>query len=129
MNKIRAISTGALIWLFIFITFASLSYVPVIKHSLTQQALIVGVFIIPFALLGASLFYKNGNKLHGLVAGVIMSITAIILDALITVPLVEIPKGGSYESFFTFPLFWLLVAINTVTIYLYWKLSTKRSQT
>lgn len=127
MNKIRAISTGALIWLFIFITFASLSYVPVIKHSLTQQALIVGVLIIPFAFLGASLFYKNGNKLHGLVTSVIMSITAIILDALITVPLVEIPKGGSYESYFTFPLFWLLVAINTATIYLYWKLRIKLS--
>ena len=127
MKNFRAILTGALIWLFIFITFAILGYIPTIKDSLNQQTLIVAIFIIPFALFGASIFYKNGNKVHGLISGTIMSITAIILDALITVPFVEIPKGGSYESFFTFPLFLLLVTINTVTVYLYWFFKIKRS--
>ncbi|MCU0437876.1 MAG: DUF5367 domain-containing protein [Raineya sp.] len=127
MKNFRAILTGALIWLFIFITFAILGYIPTIKDSLNQQTLIVAIFIVPFALFGASIFYKNGNKVHGLISGTIMSVTAIILDALITVPFVEIPKGGSYASFFTFPLFWLLVTINTVTVYLYWFFKIKRS--
>ncbi|KOY85263.1 hypothetical protein AD998_03020 [bacterium 336/3] len=127
MKNFRAILTGALIWLFIFITFVVLGYTPTIKDSLNQQTLIVAIFIIPFALFGASIFYKNGNKVHGLISGTIMSVTAIILDALITVPFVEIPKGGSYESFFTFPLFWLLVTINTVTVYFYWFFKIKRS--
>ncbi|MCU0429082.1 MAG: DUF5367 domain-containing protein [Cytophagaceae bacterium] len=129
MNNIRAISTGAMIWLFIFITFSILSYVPSIKDSLHIQTLIVAIFIIPFAAFGAYVFYKNGNNLNGLMAGTIMSATAIVLDAVITVPLVELPKGGSYESFFTFPLFWLLVAINTTTIYFYWMLSIKAKRT
>ena len=127
MNTIRAISTGALIWLLVFSTFIILSYVPAIKDSLSQQTLIAAIFIIPFALLGASVFYKNGNRINGVISGTIMSLTAIILDTLITVPLVEIPKGGSYESFFTFPLFWLLVAVNMATIYFYWMLKIRRS--
>ncbi|MBK8393004.1 MAG: hypothetical protein IPL23_28675 [Saprospiraceae bacterium] len=29
-----------------------------------------------------------------------MGITALLLDAVITVPFVEMPRGGSYQSFF-----------------------------
>jgi hypothetical protein len=105
----RAISTGALIWLFIFIIFAGLSYVSTIKDSVSQQALIVAIFIIPFALFGASIFYKNRNKVHGLISGSIMSLTAILLDALITVPFVEIPKGGGMKAFLHFLYFGYLL--------------------
>lgn len=126
MNIIRAILTGALIWLFIFIAFIGLSFVPTIKDSTNQQALIVSVLIIPFARFGASIFYKNGNTINGIFSAIIMTITAIALDAIITVPLIVIPTGGSYQSFFSFPLFWLLVTINLVTIYLYWRLKVKR---
>lgn len=127
MKNVRAISAGALIWLFVFITFAILGYIPAIQDSLNQQTLIVALLIIPYALFGAFIFYKNGNKVHGFISASIMSLTAILLDVLITVPLVEIPKGGSYTSFFTFPLFWLLVAINTTTVYSYWIFKIKRS--
>lgn len=127
MKNFRAISTGALIWLFVFTTFSLLGYVPTIKDSLNHQTLIVALLIIPYALFGTSIYYKNGNKVHGLVSATIMSLTAILLDVLITVPLVEIPKGGSYIRFFTYPLFWLLVAINTSTVYLYWIFKIKQS--
>lgn len=127
MKNFRAIFTGAFIWLLIFLTFTGLTFIPSIKDSLNQQTLLVAIFIIPFALLGATIFYKNGNKVHGLISATIMTLTAIFLDALITVPFVEIPNGGSYQSFFTFPLFWLLVAINTATVYFYWVLKIKRS--
>jgi hypothetical protein len=89
------------------------------------QALIVAVLIIPFAIFGASVYYKNGNNDNGFVLGIKMVITALILDALITVPFVVIPTGGSYLSFYTFPLLWLLVAVNMATVYLYWKLKVK----
>lgn len=127
MKNFRAIYTGALVWLFVFITFTILGLIPSIKDSLNQQTLIVAILILPYALFGAYLYYKNGNKVHGLVSATIMSLTAILLDILITVPFVEIPKGGSYISFFTFPLFWLLVAINTTTVYCYWIFKIKRS--
>lgn len=122
MNKIRAVLTGALVWLFIFIAFICVGYVPIIKDSLNMQALIVAILLIPFALFGASMYYKNGNKDKGLNLGIIMVITGLTLDALITVPFVEIPNGGSYQSFYTYPLLWLLVGVNLTTVYFYWKL-------
>jgi hypothetical protein len=125
MNKIRAILTGALVWLFVFTVFTGLSYVPVIKDSLNQQAIITGILIIPFAIFGASIYYKNGNKDNGFILGIIMVVTALALDALITVPFVEIPNGRSYQSFYTYPLLWLLVAVNLTTVYSYWKVKVK----
>jgi Family of unknown function (DUF5367) len=121
MNKLRAILIGALVWLFLFITFALLGYVPVIKDSLNQQAFIVGILIIPFATFGAFIYYKNGNNENGFIVGLIMVVTALVLDALITVPLLEIPSGRSYQSFFTYFGLWILAIINLTTVYLYWK--------
>lgn len=129
MSKIRAILSGALVWLFILITFGILGYIPVIKDSLNQQALIVSILIIPFAIFGASVYYKNGNKENGVIIGLIMVATALMLDALITVPLIEIPNGGSYRSFYSYPLLWLLVLVNMTTVYFYWSLKIKRSRT
>ena len=125
MNKLRAIFAGAIVWVFVFIAFMVLAYVPIIKDSMNKQSLIVGILIIPFALLGASIYYKNGNKDNGFIIGTIMVVTALTLDALITVPLVFIPNGGNYQSFYTYPLLWLLVAVNLATVYFYWKLKVK----
>lgn len=121
----RAVLIGALVWLFIFISFTALAYIPVVKDSLNQQAFIVAILIIPFAVFGANIYYKNGNKENGFIVGLIMVVTALLLDALITVPFVEIPKGNSYQSFYTYPLLWLLAIVNVMTIYLYWRLKIK----
>ena len=55
--------------------------------------------------------------------------TAILLDVIITVPLVEIPyNGGSYQAFFTNPLLWILVIENVAVVYFYWRLKVRRQQ-
>jgi len=128
MKKIRAISTGALVWLFIVITFVILGYVPMLKDSLDRQAIVVSIFIVPFAVYGASVYYRNGSKENGLIIGIVMAATALLLDAIVTVPLIEIPKGGSYQGFYTYPLLWLLVAVNIATVYFYWRLKIQRSR-
>jgi len=107
------------VWLFVSIAFAILGYVPSIKDSLDHQTLIVGVLVIPFATLGAAFYYKSGSKGSGVIIGLTMAVTALLLDALITVPFIEIPNGGSYQRFFSYPLLWLLVAVNMVTVYFY----------
>lgn len=127
MKTNRAILTGALVWLLIFITFAVLGYVPTIKDSLDLQAIIVAVLIVPFATFGASVYYKKGSKVNGVAIGLIMVVTALVLDALITVPLIEIPNGRGYQSFYTYPLLWLLVIINMATVYFYWRLRVKQN--
>lgn len=126
LNNSRAISVGALVWVCIFIAFSVLSYLPVIKDSLEKQALIVALLIVPFATFGAFLYYKNGNKGHGLVVGLVMVATAFSLDALITVPLMEIPNGRGYQSFFSYPLLYLLAAVNVLSVYLYWRFKIVR---
>lgn len=107
-------------WLLVFVAFAILGHVAMVKDSLDKQALIVGALIVPFAIFGASIYYRTGGKENGMMIGLTMALTALVLDAVITVPLIEIPKGGSYQSFYTYPLLWLLVMLNTVTVYSFW---------
>ncbi len=116
MKHLRAVVIGAMVWAFIFVTFALLGLVPTLKDSLNLQALVAGVLIVPYGIFGASVFYKNGNKENGVTIGIIMALTALILDALITVPFIEIPNGRTYQSFFSYPLLWLLVFINIATV-------------
>lgn len=127
MKHFRAISTGALVWLCVAISFAVLELVPQLKDSLNQQAFIVGILIVPFAIIGASLYYRNGNKENGLMLGLTMAFTALVLDVIITVPFIEVPKGGSYQSFFSYPALWLMVLINVTTVFFFWKLKIKGS--
>jgi len=122
MKIVRASLIGSVVWTVIFCLFTLLSILPITKDSQTLQALIVGICIIPSAYIGAKIYYKNGNSGNGLIIGLIMVTTALILDALITVPLVEIPYNkGDYLTFFSSTILWFLVSINIVVIYYYWK--------
>ena len=127
MKYFRAMCTGALVWLCVSISFTILESVPQIKDSLNLQSFFVCLLLVPFAIFGASIFYRNGNKEQGLKVGLIMGITALLLDAVITVPFVEMPRGGSYQSFFSYPILWLMVLINVTTVFFFWKLKIKGS--
>jgi hypothetical protein len=54
-----------------------------------------------------------------------MPLTALVLDALITVPFVEIQNGRSYYSFFSSSIFWIFVDINSTTVYCFWRIKIK----
>ena len=83
------------------------------------------ILIILYANESALLYYNNGIKIHGLALGMIMSLTALFLDVLITVPFVEIPNGVTYNSFFSSPVLWILATINCVTVYCFWRIKIK----
>lgn len=123
----RAVLSGALVWSCISVTFAGLEYVSFLEGSMDTTALIVAIFVVPFAAWGASFYYKKDRKFHGFLVGLIMALTALLLDALITVPLIEMPKGNSYYGFYSYPLLWLLVAINIITVYAYWRIVVRRA--
>jgi len=126
MSIVRASIIGGIVWVVVFCLFTLLSFIAITKDSQTLQAAIVGMCIVPLAYFGAKAYYKNGNTGNGLVIGLIMVTIALILDALITVPLVEIPyNGGDYLSFFSSTILWILVAINVGVIYSYWKVNIK----
>ncbi len=126
MKIIRIILVATLVWLMVLSTFTLLGFIPGVKDSDTQQAIIVGLFIIPFAYFGAHLFYKKGEKTNGFIIGLVMAIIALILDAFITVPFVIIPGNGSYYTFYTNPLLWVLVIENISVIYFYWNTKVKK---
>lgn len=121
MNYFRAMLSGVLVWMLVITTFTTLSSIPGIQDSLFKQSIIVSLLMVCYATLGAILYYKKGNRDHGLKVGVVISATALALDVLVTVPFFEIPAGGSYQSFFTSSALWILVSINNATLYVYWK--------
>ena len=125
MNAKRAITSGILIWILIFINFTIFSFIPVIKNSELQQNLILYVLLIPIVIVGMKYYYKKGNKTNGLTLGVILSITSLLLDASITVPFVIIPHGGNYNDFFVNPLLWITTAELILISFFYWKTKIK----
>jgi hypothetical protein len=72
------------------------------------------------------LYYKTRSKIHGFVIGIIISKIALLLNIFITVPFFEIPNGRNYQSFFSNPLLWILVSLNILTVYLYWRNEIKK---
>jgi len=54
-----------------------------------------------------------------------MVVTALILDAIINVPFIIIPHGGSYLEFFTSVMLWDIVIEYLLIIFLYWRIKAK----
>jgi len=121
----RAILSGAIIWILIFISFAIMDFVPVIKDSELQKTLILYVLLIPIVLFGVKFYYKKGSKTSGILLGIVVAITGLTLDAIITVPVVIIPHGGDYMSFYLDPLLWGIIIEFILITYLYWKTKVK----
>ena len=125
MKITRALLSGAFVWIMIFALFTIMSFIPVIKDSKLQQDMLVFIFLIPFAMAGAAFYYKKGSQTNGLIIGSIMVAISLTLDALITVPYVIVPQGGSYASFFTDPFMAIIGVEFIATVYFYWKVKIK----
>jgi len=125
MKYLKIVLPGISVWLCVSLTFYILGFIPIINGSFKSQAVIVMIFIVLYANESALFYYKNGIKLHGLLLGIIMSLTALLLDALVTVPFIEIPNGRSYYNFFSSPVLWILASINSITVYCFWRMKIK----
>ena len=83
-------------------------FVPVLPNPDAQANWVLSLAIIPAAILGAHLYYRKGHQTSGLLLGLFMFLMAAVLDALLTVPLLVVPNGGSYAAFYSDPHFWLI---------------------
>jgi hypothetical protein len=120
MKTKRAILSGIIIWI-IAILFYSISYsINILESQENQANLVLFVIIMPLVWFGSSFYYKQDNKTHGLKVGQTMLLTAVTLDAVITVPLFVIPNGGTHYSFFTSAGFWIIAAEFLIVASLYW---------
>lgn len=126
MNIKRAITAGGLVWLGIFSLFAIFNFIPGIQESEVIQGILIAIAILLMAWQGTAYYYKKGAGGHGLSLALIMMAVAMALDAIITVPLIEIPiHGRDHYEFFTYPLLYILVTENILVIWLYWKIKIR----
>ena len=88
-----------------------------------QANLVLAIAIIPAAMLGARFYYRRGLTTNGFVLGTSMFLIAMVLDALITVPVFIIPAGGDYITFFTDPGFWMIGLEYVLAVAAYWRMT------
>ncbi|SNY92354.1 DUF5367 family protein [Flagellimonas pacifica] len=120
MKTVRAIGIGVLIWILGVSTYVLSFYLPIMDDRDQQANAVLFAVVIPLVWTGAGLYYKNGHAVHGWQLGQILFLTSVTLDALITVPFLIIPNGGSYYAFFTDLGFWLIALEFMVVAALYW---------
>ena len=120
MKTKRAILIGIIIWI-IAIFFYSVSYfTPILSNADTQANVVLFIIVIPLVWKGCFYYYKNNSKTHGLKIGLMMLLTSIALDALITVPVFMIPNGVNHFSFFTTLEFWVIALEFLIVATIYW---------
>ena len=129
MRTVKALGIGILVWIFGVSAFSALYMLP-ISEDRYLQANIGLALVVPFLVwLGAWLYYKKVKSAHhGLTLGLLMLLASATLDALITVPLLIIPYGGSYTSFFGSTDFWLIALEFVAVATLYWYAKVRRGQ-
>jgi len=124
MKPLRAIVIGITIWIIGVSVFTFSSYITILEDAKQQANMLLFISIIPLVWYGSRVYYRHDGKTHGYWIGQTFFLTAVALDALITVPVFIIPNGGSYYQFFTDLGFWF-IGFEMITIaVLYWYINT-----
>lgn len=127
MDVKRAILSALIVWILGVSTYYVSYFFPLLEDANLQANIILTLALIPYAYLGAKVYYRNAWPIKGIFLGLFMFTVAAFLDALITVPLFIIPNGGTYFSFFGDPGFWIIGLFYVGTIVLYWKRNIAKS--
>lgn len=107
--------SAVIVWTIGVTAFVGSYFVPVMSDPDLQANWVLSLVLIPAAALGAHLYYRKGHPTNGFVLGIAMFLVAMILDALITVPVFIMPYGGNHLTFFTDTGFWL-IAIEYISV-------------
>lgn len=120
MKTKRAIYLGIAIWIIGILLYSISYYVPILESADTQANVVLFVAVMPLVWIACSFYYKKDDRTHGIWVGQTMLLTAIALDAIITVPYFVIPRGGSHYSFFTSIEFWIIAFEFPLIASSYW---------
>jgi hypothetical protein len=115
LNVERAAWASFMVYMMGIAAFLGSYYLPVLPDPDVQANWVLSLALIPAAILGAHFYYRDGSQTNGWILGLVMFIGAMVLDAIITVPLFIIPIGGNHLTFFTDPGFWM-IAVEYVLI-------------
>ena len=122
LNLKHAIISALVVYILGILAFVGSYFTPIMDNPDLQANIVLMAAIIPAAYLGAWLYYRKGNTTHGFVLGSVLFSSAIVLDAIITVPVFIIPNGGSHLTFFGDPGFWLIGLEYVIVVAIHWKL-------
>ncbi len=129
MKFFRAIIIGVLIWIFGVSAFSLSFLVSILENAQQQANLVLVLAVVSLVWFGSKLYFLTGNKAKGLWLGLTFFSIAALLDALITVPFLVVPSGGSYLEFYTDPGFWciglLFLGVPSLYRHLYVKHNTE----
>ncbi len=127
MKIFRAIVIGTGIWGLGVSAFVSSFLVPLMENAQQQANLVLFLAVIPLVWFGTKIYYKSGSKTQGVWVGLTFFLVAAVLDALITVPFLVVPNGGSHYEFFSDPCFWIVGLLFIGVSTLHWYLKVKRT--
>ena len=127
MNYSRAIRTGVSIWMIGVTLFTIATLLPISNDPEMQGNLTLALSFIPLAWFGSRYYFKREPQSKGYQLALVLAIVAIVLDAIITVPLFFLPHGVGYADFFGAPGFWFLMAELTGIVVLYDYLRRRRA--
>lgn len=106
-NRLLSIICAIIVWVLGVSFYLTSFYINILENPERQANIILALSIVPSACLGTYLFYKKGQMKPSTLA-LIFVFTAVLLDALITVPVFIIPEEGGYSSFFSDPVFYAI---------------------
>lgn len=125
MKQFRIIAIAILIWV-IGVSIYSLSfYIPILEDQEFQANIFLSLGILPVVWFGTKLYYRKKSTTKGYWLGLAFFLVAAVLDALITVPFLMAPYGGTHYSFFTTIGFWLIGLEFVATTSFYWYIKTQ----
>jgi hypothetical protein len=121
----RIIGIGMIIWIIGVSLFTLSFYIPLLEDAEKQANALLFISVPLLVWFGAKQYFKNGSNTSGYAVGLGFFLTSMTLDALITVPVLIIPNGGSYQQFFTDIGFWLIGLEFLVVTILYRRVQAK----
>ncbi|WP_420387721.1 DUF5367 family protein [Roseivirga sp.] len=120
LNMKRAALSAIIVWTLGVTAFVSSYYVVIWEDADAQANLVLSLALIPIIAFAAHIYYSKGHETNGFLLGAFMFLIAMILDALITVPVLIAPLGGDHLSFFGDPGFWLIGLEYIFVVTIYW---------
>jgi hypothetical protein len=123
MKTKKIIGTGVLIWLVGVSLFTLSYYIPLLEDAEKQANAVLFISVPVLVWFGAKRYFKDGLNTSGFRVGLGFFLTSMTLDALITVPLLIIPNGGSYHQFYADMGFWLIGLEFLLVAMLYGKIN------
>ncbi|QSE98793.1 DUF5367 family protein [Fulvivirga lutea] len=121
LNLKQVVISSLVVYIIGITAFVGSYFVEILENANQQANYVLMLAIIPAALIGAYLYYRRGYQTNGFLLGTMMFLGAMLLDAIITVPVFIIPNGGDYLSFFGDPGFWLIAVEYISVVAAYWK--------